>query len=217
MRTTAVAVGVMMASLLLAAPTAGADPYSPHVNTDCRLVVDAQVSRGDRFDARALVDANAPFDVFGRVTFRITRDPGDDRRVVWERTVLYRASAAHVRGPVLSKRGRYEASVRFRATTPTVGGCAAAEDLEVGGRGLGEGDQPGDGETTVPAESATGSLDPTASSRAPDGGGGAGGSSDDDASPDDSDDDDGSWPVWLILLIAGILGGGGAVAAARRD
>jgi hypothetical protein len=91
--------------------SAAPDPYSPSVETDCRISVPAVIEPGKHVVIRIRIAANSPTPPTGEVELSILTVPGG--KVVWTKTVVYNGGTQKVIGPVLPEGDDYRVVSRF--------------------------------------------------------------------------------------------------------
>lgn len=151
MRAKVIATGAMLGAAALvgggataAAHAAAPDPYSPAVQTSCRVQVPRAVEPGERVVVKVTVKANSPSRPTGTIRLDIDSSGG---RAVWSRAVDYNGGTKQVLGPALAK-GGYEVSARFQSGDDTFAKCRGSVAFDVaalGGGGGGDDDDDGIG------------------------------------------------------------------------
>lgn len=122
-------------------PSAGADPYTALVNTQCEVTTPVAKS-GERFEVTVRVRANSTTDPQGRVTVRLQRTPGGE---IWKKTVAFSGTPVHLVGPELEASGSYRATAVFHAAEGSIfRGCSGSAAFTVDQDGSTD-DDPDDG------------------------------------------------------------------------
>ncbi|KAA1427139.1 LPXTG cell wall anchor domain-containing protein [Nocardioides antri] len=131
---------------------AAPDPYSPSVQTSCRIDVPAVVQPDKKFTIKVSVRANSATEPRGLIHLWIT---SAGQGTVWEKTVPYNGGTKKVQGPALTAGDDYEIRARFQPRDAEFAQCRGSVSFDVksqgdqrdpDGNGNGDGDGDGDGD-----------------------------------------------------------------------
>lgn len=146
MRGSGLLAGVIVGAAALVGVSAPADaapdPYSPSVQTSCRIDVPAVVEPGKKFTIAVSVRANSPTEPEGQIRLGISA-PGEG--TVWDKTVPYDGGTEKVLGPALTAGDDYEVRGRFQPRDDAFAQCRGAVSFDVRSQGD-QRDPDGDGD-----------------------------------------------------------------------